>query len=116
MPGRSSFDNDPWAPSLPLTLLSPWQEEMPVSWESKAFWEVSLDKKKENTEFLQCRTWTFLPGSQTLFSSHRKLFTSWDMTQSSSTYLAHTRPWVLPPLPKQQKKKCHNALGLQSLP
>lgn len=64
MLGRRSFDDDPGAPSLSLTLLSPWQEMMPNSWESKASWEVSLDEKKENNAFLRRRTWTVHPVSQ----------------------------------------------------
>jgi hypothetical protein len=36
---------------------------MSDSRESKASWEVSPDKKKENIEFLQRRTWTFHPVS-----------------------------------------------------
>lgn len=83
MLGRSSFDNDPCAPSPSLTLFSPWQEEMPDSWESRASWEVSLDKKKENIEFLQHGMWTFRPVSQAPLSlSHRKLFIGRDMIQS----------------------------------
>lgn len=41
---------------------------MPDSWESEASWEVSLDRKKENIEFLQRGMWTFRPVSQASLS------------------------------------------------
>lgn len=82
MLGRRSFDDNPGAPSLSLTLLSPQQEMMPNSWESKASWEVSLDEKKENNAFLRLGLGLSIPSPKTLLSSHRKLVTGRDMTQS----------------------------------